>query len=310
MSLPPCNIQNPKDFGRVAVLFGGDSSEREISLLTGEAVLSAMEDAGIDARGLDSLDMLAELSGFDRVWIALHGSGGEDGKVQGVLEHLKLPYTGSGVMASALCMDKLRSKQLFAANEVATPPFRVIDASTNWDDLMVALGLPIMVKPATEGSSVGMTKVNRKDDLEAALKTALEFDATVLAEAWVAGADYTVSILQGCALASIKIEPATEFYDYQAKYFSDTTQYSCPSDLNPNEERLLGKLGLKAFDVLGARGWGRVDFMLDRDHTPWCLEVNTIPGMTSHSLVPMAAKQAGVDFQELVWRILETSYEC
>ena len=310
MFLPPCKIKDPGEFGRVAVLFGGESSEREISLLTGKAVLSALLDSGVDATGLDSVDMLGQLADFDRVWVALHGAGGEDGKVQGVFEHMQLPYTGSGVMASALCMDKLRSKQLFAANNIATPVFRIVDDTSGWDEVSDALGLPIMVKPATEGSSVGMSKVSKKADFAVAVQTAAEFDATIIAEAWVDGADYTVSVLQGCALPSIKIEPATEFYDYQAKYFSDATQYSCPSDLSADEESLLGELSLKAFDVLGARGWGRVDFMLDDQHRPWCLEVNTIPGMTNHSLVPMAAQQAGVDFQELVWRILETSYEC
>lgn len=306
MNLPPCKVKDPKDFGRVAVLFGGTSSEREISIMSGEAVLKALQSSGVEADALDTHELLDHGPSFQRVWIALHGGAGEDGRVQSLLDYLSVPYTGTGVVGSALCMDKVKSKQLFKANNIPTPAFDVVD-SAQAVNLPEGLHFPVMTKPVNEGSSVGMTKAADITELAGAVQTALEYDRYALIEEWIEGCDYTVSILQGCALPSIQIKPAKGFYDYQAKYFSDDTRYVCPSDLSPAAEKNLGDTALRAFDLLGASGWGRVDFMLDQAGSPYCLEVNTVPGMTSHSLVPMAAKQVGVGFEELVWRVLETS---
>ena len=307
MNLPPCKVTEPKDFGRVAVLYGGRSSEREVSLMSGKAVLEGLLRSGVDATGLDTDDLPQSLAGFDRVWLALHGPGDEDGRIQGMLDFLGIPYTGSGFLASGICMDKLRSKQLFQFNGIDTPAFAVVDEHTDLDAVIEHLGLPLFIKPSEEGSSVGVNKVSDKAELSRAIDQAKAYQGTVLAETFVDGADYTVSVLGETAMPSIKIEPASVFYDYEAKYHSDTTQYTCPSDLTPEEERVLSELALQACKALGVTGWGRVDFMLDQHRKPWCLEINTIPGMTSHSLVPMAAAQMGVGFDELVWRILETS---
>lgn len=307
MNLPPCKVTAAETFGRVAVLYGGRSSEREVSLMSGKAVLDALLRSGVDATGLDTDELPQSLKGFDRVWLALHGPGDEDGRIQGMLDFLGIAYTGSGFLASAICMDKLRSKQLFEFNGIATPPFAVVDDNKDLDAVIDELGLPLIVKPSEEGSSVGVSKVSNKSELANAIEQAKSHQGAVLVEAFVDGADYTVSVLANTAMPSIKIEPAAVFYDYEAKYHSDTTQYTCPSDLTPEEERVLSELALRACGALGVTGWGRVDFMLDRQRKPWCLEINTIPGMTSHSLVPMAAAQMGVGFDELVWRILETS---
>jgi len=299
------------DFGRVAVLHGGSSTEREISLLSGAAVLEALERRGVDASGFDPLEKsLTQLldERYDRVWIALHGPGGEDGTVQGALECLGVPYTGSGVLGSALGMDKLRTKRLAAAIGVATAPFQVLTGREDFELAGEKLGFPLIVKPATQGSSVGMTKVDRASELAAAYAAAAAVDTLVFAESWITGAEYTVAILQGVALPSIRIETPMKFYDYQAKYFRDDTRYHCPSGLSDPAEQHLSKLALAAFDATGAEGWGRVDFMMDATGRPLLLEINTVPGMTSHSLVPMAARALGLDFDELVWRVLETSF--
>ncbi len=299
------------EFGRVAVLFGGDSSEREISLLTGNAVLAALRSRGVDALPFDPAERaLTELTaaGFARVWIALHGPGGEDGTLQGALEYLGVPYTGSGVMGSAIGMDKLRTKRLALAVGVPTADFVLLTGPADFETALERLRLPLIVKPATQGSSVGMTKVERAQDLPAAYAAAAKFETLVFAEPWLAGAEYTVSILQGEALPSIRIQPAATFYDYEAKYFRSDTQYFCPSGLAAAAEAHLAKLAVAAFEACGASGWGRADFMMDGAGRPQLLEINTIPGMTDHSLVPMAARAVGIDFPELCWRVLETSF--
>ena len=302
---------DPKEFGRVAVLCGGDSSEREISLLSGNAVLAALKRNKVDAHPFDPRDKaLTKLldERFDRVFIALHGPGGEDGTLQGALEYLGIPYTGSGVMGSAIGMDKLRTKRLAQASGVATAPFVVLTGPQDFDHALEKLGLPMIVKPATQGSSVGMSKVEKAADLPAAYADAAKTDRIVFAESWIVGGEYTVAILQGRALPSIRIETPRSFYDYEAKYFRDDTKYHCPSGLSGAAEQHLANLALAAFDSAGAEGWGRVDFMMDATGRPLLLEFNTVPGMTDHSLVPMAARAAGMDFDQLVWRVLETSF--
>src|ERR1700683_3860817 len=304
-------ITAPADFGRVAVLFGGDSSEREISLLSGNAVLAALTRRGVDAHAFDPREQdLAQLltQGFARVWIALHGPGGEDGTLQGALEYLGVPYTGSGGMGSAIGMDKLRSKRLALAVGVPTADFVVLRGAADFELAVRRLKLPVIVKPARHGSRVGMTKVERAADLPAAYAAAAQFETLVFAEPWISGKEYTVGILAEQALPSIRIETPRTFYDYEAKYFRDDTRYFCPSGLVPSVEEHLAQLALAAFEATGASGCGRADFMMDAAGRPLLLEINTIPGMTSPSLVPMAARAAGIDFDELVWRVLETSF--
>ncbi|HKD53337.1 MAG TPA: D-alanine--D-alanine ligase [Steroidobacteraceae bacterium] len=304
-------VSDAREFGRVAVLFGGDSTEREISILSGNAVLDALKQRGVDAHAFDPRDQaLSELltQRFARVWIALHGPGGEDGTLQGALEYLGVPYTGSGVMGSAIGMDKLRTKRLAQAIGVPTGDFVVLNGPQDFDTALERLRLPLIVKPATQGSSVGMSKVEQAAQLPAAYAAAAQLESLVFAEAWLPGKEYTVSILQGEALPSIRIETPRTFYDYEAKYFRDDTRYFCPSGLPASAEAHLASLALAAFDAVGASGWGRADFMMDAAGRPLLLEVNTVPGMTSHSLVPMAARAVGVDFPELVWRVLETSF--
>ena len=300
-------ITDASAFGRVAVLMGGWSAERAVSLDSGTAVGAALERRGVDVTVIDVDQQrvlgLAE-EGFDRVWLALHGRGGEDGLVQGALELQGLPYTGSGVLASALSMDKVRTKALWAAQGIPTPAHRLLDARTDSQAVVDALGLPLIVKPVHEGSTIGISKVERVEDLDAARAAAAKYDREVMAEQFVAGPEYTASILDGRALPLIHIEPSSGFYDYEAKYVADDTLYHCPCDLEQGREVELQRLALRAFEITGARGWGRVDFMLDDAGQPWFLELNAIPGMTSHSLVPMAARAAGMDFDELVWRIL------
>ena len=304
-------IDSPGDFGRVAVMLGGNSSERAVSLETGRAVLGALQQREVNAQPWDpaqrSLREFAS-AGFDRVWIALHGPGGEDGTLQGALEWLDVPYTGSGVMASALAMDKIRSKKLFRAAGIDTPDFVAI---RNKADAMLAaddFGYPLVLKPAGQGSSVGMTKVFEESELAAAVELALGYCGQALAERCVIGSEITLGVLQGEALPSIRIETPRVFYDYRAKYEADSTRYYCPGTGDAATETRYAEMAIAAFCELGCSGWGRVDFMADQDGTPYVLEVNTVPGMTSHSLVPMAAKQAGMDFAELCWRILETSF--
>jgi D-alanine-D-alanine ligase len=304
-------IEAASQFGRVAVLLGGTSSEREISLISGKAVLAALERRGLDVIGFDpaerALTDLLTLK-IDRVWIALHGPGGEDGTVQGALEFFGIPYSGSGVMGSAIGMDKLRTKRLCQAVGVPTSPFVVLREVQDLDTAVETLGLPVFVKPGSQGSSVGMARVERAEDLKAAWEQALRYDPVVFAESLIPGAEYTVSILQGSALPSIRIETPRTFYDYEAKYLRNDTRYFCPSGLSAPAEDHLGRLALASYDACGAEGWGRADFMMDRTGRPLLLEINTVPGMTDHSLVPMAARTAGIDFEELVWRVLETSF--
>jgi D-alanine-D-alanine ligase len=300
------------DFGKVAVLLGGDSSEREISLLSGNAVLAALQRRGVNAHPFDPKDRPVQglvSDGFDRVWIALHGPGGEDGLMQGALEWLGLPYTGSGVLASALTMDKLKTKRVVVGAGYAAPDYAVLSGPADLQAALDRVGLPLMVKPASQGSSVGITKVKTAAQLPAAYAEARAVDPIVFAEAFIGGDEYTVGVLQDLALPSIRIQPATEFYDYQAKYFRNDTQYHCPSGLTATAEAQLQAAALAAFRVTDCAGWGRVDFMRDGAGDKfYFIEINTTPGMTDHSLVPMAARQAGIDFEELVWRVLETSF--
>jgi len=288
-------------------MFGGDSAERAVSLKSGAAVLAALLRAGVDAHAFDpAAKPLAALKdeNFDRVFIALHGRGGEDGCLQGALELMKLPYTGSGVLASALAMDKWRTKLAWHAAGVPVPDFVVVAAASDFAAIERQLGLPLFVKPACEGSSIGISKVKQAGKLREAWELAAKYDKVVLAERYVDAGEYTVGILAGLALPVIRIVPATEFYDYEAKYDRDDTQYRIPSGLSAGQEQEMQALALRAFDVLGGRGWGRVDIMLDHEGNSWCLEVNSSPGMTDHSLVPMAARAAGIPFEELVVRIL------
>ena len=303
-------VHDARDFGRVAVMLGGNSTEREISLETGTAVLDALRSRGVAAEGWDPAERgIAEFAraGFDRVWIALHGTGGEDGALQGALQWLGIPYTGSGVMASALAMDKVRSKHLFEACGVPTPAYAVVRHLADAVLAAESLDYPLILKPAAQGSSVGMTKVFDEDDLSAAVELALSYGGVALAERCIIGAEFTVGILQGQALPTIRIETPRVFYDYRAKYQSDRTQYHCPGTEDADTEAVYSELAIAAFTELGCTGWGRVDFMTGEDGAPQVLEVNTIPGMTSHSLVPKAASRVGIDFVELAWRILETS---
>lgn len=299
-----------KDLGRVAVLYGGQSAEREISLQTGAAVLEALRSVGVDAYGLDiGANAIEQLQAqtMDRAFIALHGPGGEDGRIQGVLEYMGIPYTGSDVAASALAMDKLRSKQLWAGIGLSTPEFAMVDARSDWDQIMKVLGGGAIVKPAHEGSSIGMARVHSGEELEQAYTAAARYDRSVLVERLISGSEYTVAILDGDALPPIKLETDHRFYDYDAKYLANDTRYLCPCGLDEEREQALKDLSLRAFDSLGCRGWGRVDVMADPLGHFYLLEVNTVPGMTSHSLVPMAARAAGLDFAQLVLRILRAS---
>ncbi len=300
------------EFGKVAVLLGGDSTEREISLLSGNAVLAALLRRGVNAHAFDPKDRPVQSlasEGFDRVWIALHGPGGEDGTMQGALEWLGIPYTGSGVLASALTMDKLKTKRVVVGAGYAAPEYAVLAQQADLAPALARIGLPLMVKPASQGSSVGITKVKTAAELPQAYAEAHAIDPIVFAEAFVTGDEFTVGVLQDAGLPSIRIEPATEFYDYQAKYFRNDTQYHCPSGLSATAEAELQAAALAAFRVTDCLGWGRVDFMRDRATGKFFfIEINTTPGMTDHSLVPMAARQMGIDFEELVWRVLETSF--
>ena len=298
-------------FGKVAVLLGGKSAEREVSLMSGAAVLEALRSRGIDAHGFDPAqrpleDLLRE--GFARAFIALHGRYGEDGTVQGALELLNIPYTGSGVMASALAMDKWRTKLVWQAVGIPTPRFEMLTAASDFAAVVAKLGLPIIVKPSREGSTIGLTKVTEGGQLEAAFHLAVKHDAMVLAEQFMSGSELTASILGDTALPLIRIAAASGLYDYHAKYFADDTQYFCPSGLPQAQEQVLQTLALRAFQIVGCSGWGRVDIMLDQNGAPHLLEVNTSPGMTSHSLVPMAAKVHGLAFPDLVIRILESAH--
>ena len=299
-----------RNFGKVAVLMGGPSAEREVSLKSGNAVLAALKRQDVDAHGIDadkSTLRLLEDGGFDRVFIVLHGRWGEDGVIQGALEVLDIPYTGSGVLGSALGMDKLRSKYLWSAAGIPTPEYAMLEPGIDLGKVAAKLGLPMFVKPAREGSSLGISKAKTMAELKVAWETASKYDDQVIAERFIDGAELTCGILGDRALPLIRIETDREFYDYEAKYILDTTRYLCPCGLPADRERAIQALAQRAFDALGCSGWGRVDFMLDKAGQIYALEVNTVPGMTDHSLVPKAAKQAGIDFDQLVLRILETA---
>ena len=303
----------PEDLGKVAVLMGGWSAEREVSLKSGEAVLNALLDKKVAAHKIDVKreSIFDELKNghFDRVFIILHGPGGEDGAMQSVLEIMELPYTGSGVLASAIAMDKLRCKELLQGSGLPTPAYMKLEKTTDMNYVGATLGFPIMVKPTLEGSSIGMSKVNEEADLYKAWEVAANFGDTVLAEQWVDGKEYTVAILGETALPVIRLETKREFYDYAAKYDDDDTQYHCPCGLNKEKESQLQRLALATFAAAGAKGWGRVDIMCDEEGKPSVIEINTVPGMTSHSLVPMAAKANDISFENLVFNILSQTLE-
>lgn len=298
------------NFGKVGVIYGGNSSEREISLLTGAAIVQALKNQGVDTVAIDIKDQSLEVikaANIDRAFVALHGPGGEDGTLQGALEYLGIPYTGSGVMASALAMDKLRCKQIWKGIDLATTDFASLNKGTDWQQTLDRLGGCVVVKPACEGSSVGMSIAESAEQLKQAWKLAYKYDAKVIAEPRLMGEEYTVAILADKALPSIKIQANATFYDYEAKYLSDKTEYFCPSGLDNERENELAQLCINAFNSIDGKGWGRVDVMTDLNGKFYTLEVNTVPGMTSHSLVPMAAKASGIDFEKLVLAILEES---
>ncbi|MDV3505177.1 MULTISPECIES: D-alanine--D-alanine ligase [Marinobacter] len=298
--------------GRVAVFMGGDSAERAVSLKSGNAVLAALQSAGVDAYGVDVQGCLlrtVDSPEFDRVFIALHGRGGEDGTLQAILSQAGIPYTGSEMLASALAMDKLRTKYVFEGCGLPTPKFRAMGAVSEVDDILRDLSLPLSVKPSREGSSIGIRKVTSRGELADAYLEASALDSLVLVEEWVEGPEFTVSLLQDKALPAIGLSTDHVFYDYDAKYLADDTRYRIPCGLDPETELELQHLALDAFRVIGCRTWGRVDIMQDRDGGFWLLEVNTVPGMTDHSLVPMAARAAGISFEELVVRILKDTLE-
>lgn len=293
-------------FGKVAVLFGGRSGEREVSLKSGDAVLAALQRQGVDAHAFDpATQSLSALQDFDRAFISLHGRHGEDGTIQGALELMGIPYTGSGVMASALGMDKWRTKLLWTAAGVTTPNYVLMDDSSHVENVVTALGLPLFVKPANEGSSIGVSKVKQAGELAGAYLLAKQSDPLVIAEQFVGGGEYTVGILGSTALPIVRIVPKNEYYDYEAKYLRDDTEYLCPCGLSAEQEKQIQTEALQAFKVLGCQGWGRVDFLMDDAGKHYFLEVNTSPGMTDHSLVPMAARAAGIDFDALVIQILQ-----
>ncbi|MGP9799993.1 D-alanine--D-alanine ligase [Rheinheimera sp. NSM] len=293
---------------KVAVMFGGVSAEREVSLRSGNAVLKALLDAGVDAVAFDpKTQALTELTniGAQRVFIVLHGRGGEDGTMQGALQQLGLPYTGSGVLGSALAMDKIRCKWLFQAQQLPTAPFAVVHSNdTDFAGLLAALGGKVMVKPANEGSSIGMSAASTAEELEQAIRAALKYDSEILVERWIDGREFTVAILNGQVLPVVEMRTPRAFYDYEAKYQASSTEYLCPAPLSAEQTAAMQDTALKAFNAVGASGWGRVDIMLDQSGQHFLLEVNTVPGMTEKSLVPMAAKAAGMSFGQLVLAIL------
>jgi D-alanine-D-alanine ligase len=298
----------PAQFGRVAVLMGGFSAEREVSLWSGNNIVAALRGRGVDVSGIDVTgpEQLFALAGqgYDRVFNILHGTGGEDGRVQAVLDLIGLRYPGSGVLASALAMDKLATKRLWQAAQLPTPDFRVVSSVADVEQAAQQWGYPFILKPAADGSSVGISKVKRREQIAEAFAAARGAGRVVLAEQFIAGGEYTCAVLGAEALPLIRIEPDGEFYDYHAKYISDKTRYHCPAGLAPEHERGLQDTCRRAFEVLGCADWGRVDFLMGEDGKPWLLEVNTLPGMTTHSLVPMAARAAGIGFDELCLRLL------
>ncbi len=307
-------VKDPGEFGCVAVLMGGAAAEREISLKSGRAVLESLLSKGVDAVGLDvGRQMTQPLTGgsrsFDRVFNIIHGRGGEDGVLQGALEALGIPYTGSGVLASALSMDKLRTKLCWMGADLPTPRWMRIRTEQDLIICEETLGFPVIIKPAQEGSSIGMSRAEDREQLKEAWRTASLYNCDVFAESWIVGKEYTAAILNGKPLPLIRLETPHTFYDFDAKYRAETTQYHCPCGLLAEQERRLQQLAEEACEIVGVYGWARVDLMVDHSGQPWLIEVNTVPGMTDHSLVPMAARQAGLSFDDLVWQILETSFD-
>ena len=300
-----------RDFGKVAVLLGGKSSEREISLMSGTAVLEALRRQGVDAHAFDTGERtLSEFASeqFDRAFVILHGRYGEDGTIQGALDLMGVPYTGSGVMACALAMDKWRTKLVWQASGIPTPRFEMLTDDSDFAAMAKSLGLPLIVKPAREGSTIGLTRVSDARDVEKAYIEAVRHDPLVLAEQFIDGMELTAAILDKQSLPLVRIEAPGHNYDYNAKYFSDETQYFCPAGIDADLEDRIKRICADAYEVIGCRGWGRVDVMVDVRNQPWILEVNTVPGMTGHSLVPMAAKASGLSFDQLVMRILESAH--
>lgn len=300
-------MSNASKFGKVAVLLGGKSAEREVSLDSGKAVLEALLRSGVNAEGFDPQERsVTELVGYDRAFIVLHGRGGEDGQIQGALEWMNVPYTGTGVQGSAIGMDKVKTKQIWQGSDLPTAPYRIISKDSDLTEVIESLGLPLIIKPVHEGSSVGMSKVEKAEDLAAAIERATVHDAVVMAEKWITGREYTISFLNGLPLPVIRLQPPADvaFYDYEAKYNRNDVEYGIPCGLSESEEKNLQELCLRAFQAVGASGWGRIDAMLDEQGHFWLLEVNTVPGMTSHSLVPKAAKAVGYSFDELCVAIL------
>lgn len=301
-------MSNASKFGKVAVLLGGKSAEREVSLDSGKAVLEALVRSGVNAEAFDPQQRsVTELVGYDRAFIVLHGRGGEDGQIQGALEWLNLPYTGTGVQGSAIGMDKIKTKQVWQGSELPTAPYRIVTKDSDLQDIVDSIGLPFIIKPVHEGSSIGMSKVEKIEDFAEAIAKATQHDAVVMAEKWITGREFTIVILNGQALPVIRLEPPADvaFYDYEAKYNRNDVQYGIPCGLTEDEEQRLQALSLRAFQAVGASGWGRIDAMQDEQGNFWLLEVNTVPGMTSHSLVPKAAKAVGYSFDDLCVAILE-----
>ena len=301
-------MSNASKFGKVAVLLGGKSAEREVSLDSGTAVLEALVRSGVNAEAFDPQERsVTELVNYDRAFIVLHGRGGEDGQIQGALEWLNVPYTGTGVQGSAIGMDKVKTKQVWQGSELPTAPYRIVTKDSDATEIVNALGLPLIIKPVHEGSSIGMSKVEKIEDIAEAIAKATEHDAVVMAEKWITGREYTIVVLNGQALPVIRLEPPQDvaFYDYEAKYQRNDVQYGIPCGLSEAEEQQLKALSLRAFQAVGASGWGRIDAMQDEQGNFWLLEVNTVPGMTSHSLVPKAAAAVGYSFDELCVAILE-----
>lgn len=300
-------MSNASKFGKVAVLFGGKSAERDVSLDSGQAVLDALLRSGVQAEAFDPKERsVTELVGYDRAFIVLHGRGGEDGQIQGVLEWLDIPYTGTGVQGSAIGMDKIKTKQIWQGSDLPTAPYRIVSKDSDLNEVVAFLDLPVIIKPVHEGSSIGMSKVEKIEDFATAIEKATAHDAIVMAEKWITGREYTIVVLNGKALPVIRLQPPQDvaFYDYDAKYQRNDVQYGIPSGLSDADEKKLQELTLRAFHTVGASGWGRVDAMQDEHGNFWLLEINTVPGMTSHSLVPKAAQAIGIDFDALCVEIL------
>ncbi|MCL6230743.1 MULTISPECIES: D-alanine--D-alanine ligase [Acinetobacter] len=301
-------MSNASKFGKVAVLLGGKSAEREVSLDSGKAVLEALVHSGVNAEAFDPQQRsVTELVAYDRAFIVLHGRGGEDGQIQGTLEWLNIPYTGTGVQGSAIGMDKVKTKQVWQGSELPTAPYRIVSKDSDLQEIVDSIGLPFIIKPVHEGSSIGMSKVEKIEDFATAIAKATQHDAVVMAEKWITGREFTIVILNGQALPVIRLEPPADvaFYDYEAKYNRNDVQYGIPCGLTEDEEKRLQALSLRAFQAVGASGWGRIDAMQDAEGNFWLLEVNTVPGMTSHSLVPKAANAVGYSFEDLCVAILE-----